>query len=55
MLRMDRKAALHIIEMILLAGNKQFSVDVQKKVTGFCLMSFGCCQTTQKNTCGLRK
>lgn len=55
MLRMDRKAAVRIVEMILLAGRKQFSVDVQKKVTGFCFISFGCCQTRQKDTCGLRK
>lgn len=55
MLRMYRKAALHIVEMLLLAGNNQFSVDVQKKITGFCFISFGCCQRRQKTTCGLRK
>lgn len=38
MLRMDRKAALHIVEMILLVGNKQFLLDVHKKVPGlFCV------------------
>lgn len=55
MLRMDRKTALPIVEIILLAGNNQFSVDVQKKVTVFCFISFGCCQKRQKTTCGFRK
>lgn len=49
MLRMDRKAALHIAEMVLLADDKHFSVDIQKKVTGFCFIPFGCCQTRQKH------
>lgn len=38
MLRMDWKAVLHVVEIIVLAGNKQLSVDVHKKVTGlFCI------------------
>lgn len=38
MLRMNRKAALHSVKMILLIGNKQLLVNVHKKVTAlFCV------------------
>lgn len=52
MLRMERKTVLHIVEMILLAGNDQFSVDVQKKITGFCFLSFGCVRQGRKPPVG---
>ena len=51
MLRMNRKAA-HIVEMILLASNKQFSVDVQKKVTGFCLYLLAVVRQDRKTPVG---